>query len=282
MPSDILRNIDKLSDTLTNSQKVVAGYVSDNISTIAFNTLDELAMKIGVSTTTVIRFARALGYSGYSDMQQDIRSSIKEKVGLPERFSDAALHLKRDQLLMDSFKNEIDNLNRTLSGLSEDLLKQAIDNIIRANHIYIVGMRGAFSIAHLMASRLGQVKERVHLVQAVGDIYPEEISGAQTGDLCIAFMFPRYSKMTASLVSAFRKRGVSILLFTSPNNIQVKPYGDLIIPCVVQGISVKNSFVAPLAVVNYLVTAVTMENPTAKESLAKTEDMLSRGYYLGL
>ena len=62
----------------------------------------------------------------------------------------------------------------------------------------------------------------------------------------------------------------------------MKPYGDLIIPCVVQGISVKNSFVAPLAVVNYLVTAVTMENPTAKESLAKTEDMLSRGYYLGL
>lgn len=70
--SDILYRITDRFDSLTNSQRVVANYVSENISNVAFNTLDELALKIGVSTTTVIRFARALGYSGYSDMQQDI------------------------------------------------------------------------------------------------------------------------------------------------------------------------------------------------------------------
>ena len=282
MLSELLENINKRSAELTNSQKIVAHYLSENISTIAFNTLDELAMKIGVSTTTVIRFARTFGYSGYSDMQQDIRNSLQDKAGLPERFSDSAAHLNRDQLLLDSFQNEINNLNQTLAGLDKALLQEATAAITQAKHVYTVGMRGAFSLAHLFACRLGQVREHVRLVQAIGDIYPEEINGAGEGDLCIAFMFPRYSKMTASIVSAFRKRGVKTLLFTGPNNYQVRPYGDIIIPCYVQGVSVKNSFVAPMAMVNYLVTAVTMDNPDAKRTLETTEDMLSHGYYLGL
>ena len=95
-------------------------------------------------------------------------------------------------------------------------------------------------------------------------------------------MFPRYSKMTASIVSACRKRGVKVLLFTGANNFQVRPYGDIVIPCYVQGTSLKNSFVAPMAVINYLVTTVTMNSSDAKNTLETTEDMLSHGYYLGL
>ena len=90
MLSELLENINKRSAELTNSQKIVAHYLSENVSVIAFNTLDELAAKIGVSTTTVIRFARSFGYRGYSDMQQDIQRSLQDKAGLPERFSDSA------------------------------------------------------------------------------------------------------------------------------------------------------------------------------------------------
>lgn len=282
MLSELLENINKRSAELTNSQKIVAHYLSENVSVIAFNTLDELAAKIGVSTTTVIRFARSLGYRGYSDMQQDIQRSLQDKAGLPERFSDSASNLNGDQLLLDSFQNEVNNLNQTLAGLDKGILDEATSAIIQARHVYTVGMRGAFSLAHFFATRLGQVREYVRLIQAIGDIYPEEINGAGEGDLCIAFMFPRYSKMTASIVSACRKRGVKVLLFTGANNFQVRPYGDIVIPCYVQGTSLKNSFVVPMAVINYLVTTVTMNSSDAKNTLETTEDMLSHGYYLGL
>ncbi|CAB1245987.1 MurR/RpiR family transcriptional regulator [Ruminococcaceae bacterium BL-6] len=280
--SDILYRITDRFDSLTNSQRVVANYVSENISNVAFNTLDELALKIGVSTTTVIRFARALGYSGYSDMQQDIQSNIKGKVSLPERFSTATSHIKRDQLLLDSFHADIENINQTLASLNESVLRRAVEAIVKANHIYLLGMRGSFSMAHLMATRLGQIKDRVRLIQAVGSIFPEEVGGATQGDLCIVFMFPRYSRMTANIVSALKKRGVLILMFTSQNYTAVKSYGDIILPCAIQGLSYKNSFVAPLCLINYLVTAVSIEDTGAKEVLERTEEMLSQGYYFGL
>lgn len=280
--SDVLYKITDHFSSLTNSQRIVANYISGNISHVAFSTLDELALKIGVSTTTVIRFARALGYSGYSDMQQDIQSNIKGKVSLPERFSTATSHIKRDQLLLDSFHADIENISQTLSGLNESVLRGAIDAIVEAKHIYLLGMRGSFSMAYMMAARLGQIKDGVHLIQAVGAIYPEEVGGAAQGDVCIAFMFPRYSRTTANIVSTLKKRGVRILMFTSQDYEAVKPYGDIILPCATQGLSYKKSFVAPLCLINYLVTAVSIEDPRAKEVLERTEEMLSQGYYFGL
>lgn len=280
--SDVLQHISEHFDLLTNSQRSVAHYIMDNVGAVAFNTLDELAMKIGVSTTTVIRFARAIGYRGYTEMQQDIRDGIRGKVSLPERYSAATQNIQLDELLVDSFQNDIENINQTLVLLRDDLLRDAVNAMVQSRHVYVLGMRGSFSMAHLLSSRLGQIKDNVHLIQAIGDIYPEEINGSGQGDLCVAFMFPRYSKMTASLVSTLKKRGVKILLITSPNHDIINTYGDIILPCVVQSVSYKSSFVAPLCLINYLVTAVSMEDERAKEILDQTENVLSRGYYLGL
>ena len=113
--------------------------------------------------------------------------------------------------------------------------------------------------------------------------YPEEIADAGKGDVCIAYLFPRYSKTTANLISYMRKQGVKIILFTSINHSAVNSYGDIIIPCAVRGISYKNTYAAPISVVNYLTAALVSKNmETAKKNLAKAEDILSQGYYLGL
>lgn len=280
--SDILHHISEKFDSLTGSQRIVAEYVTENIGSIAFFTLDALASKIGVSTTTVIRFARAIGYDGYSEMQRDIQDSIRGKVSLPERYNFAASSIKTDQLLVDSFQADIENITETLSSLDPKALQESIHAIIHAKHVYLLGMRGAFSMAHIMASRLGQIRQNVRLIQAVGDIYPEEINGAGPEDLCIAFMFPRYSKVTASIAAALKKQGVSILLITSPGYKIIKSYGDIILPCVTRSISFKSSFVAPLCLINYLVAAVSMESPQAKDALSQIEAMLEQGYYLGL
>lgn len=281
--SDILYEISQKFDTLTQSQKTVANYVMENINNIAFNTLDDLAMKIGVSTTTIIRFARMLGYNGYSDMQQDIQNNIKGNVSLPERLSESASNLKRDQLLLDSFQNDVDNINLTLAGLSEDTLKTATRTIIEGKTVYVLGLRSSFSLAHYMALRLSQIRENVHLIQAIGMTYPEETVGAKVGDVCIVYMFPRYSKMVANIVMWLKKRGVKIILITSPNYSAVKSYGDIILPCSVKSISFKNSFVAPMCLSNYLVAAIAIENYSgAMDVLAQTEEVLSQGYYLGL
>ena len=129
---------------LTHSQKVVANYVDENYEDIAFSTLEELAEKIGVSTTTVIRFARALDYSGFSEMQDSIKKEIQTKGSLPDRLERAVVSSGND-LLEEAFSTDIKNIQLTLAGLHADDLEKAIEMISGAKKIYVLGMRSSFS-----------------------------------------------------------------------------------------------------------------------------------------
>ena len=152
---------------LTHSQKIVANYVGENYEDIAFSTLEELAEKIGVSTTTVIRFARALDYSGFSEMQDSIKKEIQTKGSLPDRLERAAVSSGND-LLEEAFSTDIKNIQLTLAGLQAGELERAIEMISDARNIYVLGMRSSFSLAHYMVSRLGEIKRNVHFIQTTG------------------------------------------------------------------------------------------------------------------
>lgn len=281
--SDFFDNVRKLYGGLTNMQKQVADFILEHPDVIAFKRLEELAMMIGVSTTSVIRFARSVGYKGYADMQQDIQQSIVGKASLPDRLIDAVKSTKQDQLLIDSFKRDIDNIASTLHLLSEDDLAKAVSSIIAAQNIYVLGTRGNFSVAHYLGYRLSQIKRGVHLVSGLSMDYPEEIASIRRGDVCIAFLTPRYSRMTANLVAWMKKRGVMIILFTKEGSNEINLYGDIILPCRTDGISYKSSLIALFAVCNYILAAVVPQNhDESMEVLAQTEELLGQGFFLGL
>lgn len=280
--SDFIYVLNAKYESFTRSQKAVADYLINHLNSVAFYTLEELAGKIGVSTTTIIRFSRILGYQGYSEMQKDIQNNIQNKVGLPDRIMG---HKERpaNTLLAESFENDIDNIQRTLTAQKDEDLQAAVDCISEANNVYILGMRSSFTISFYFASRLGEIRENIHLIQSVGMGYPEEIVSAKKGDVCIAYLFPRYSKLTATILSWLKNEGVKIILITSQNYSAVRGYGDIILPCSISSVSYKNSFAAPLCLSNYLVAAITQKNYTESQRvLEKTESILSQGFYLGL
>ncbi|MBU9725279.1 MurR/RpiR family transcriptional regulator [Diplocloster modestus] len=280
--SGFMNKISENFDMFTHSQKAVANYLMDNLDHVAFCTLEDIAARIGVSTTTVIRFSRVLGYAGFSEMQKDIQSNIKSKVALPERL-DNMMVLSDNQLLNESFANDIQNIQKTMAAQNDEDLQKVIRHISDARNVYILGMRSSFSIAHYLASRLGEIKKNVRLVQSIGMIYPEEIVGAEKGDICIAYLFPRYSKIAATIISWLKNMGVEVILVTSLNYSAVSGYGDIILPCAISSISYKNSFAAPLCLTNYLIAALAKNNyEESRETLARTESILSQGYYLGL
>jgi len=254
----------------------------NSLDSCAFDTLEEISEKIGVSTTTVIRFSRALGYAGYSEMQKDIQSNIQNKVALPERLRNT-LYTSDNQMLQDSFSNDIQNIQKTLEAQNDENLNKVVEKVTAARQVYVLGMRSSFAVAFYMASRLGEIKKGVRLIDSIGMLYPEEIVDATENDVCIAFMFPRYSKMTATAISWLKNQGVEIILFTSMNPLPVAGYGDIILPCAISSISYKNSYAAPMCLTNYLIAAIAKNNyDESKEVLAKTETILKQGYYLGL
>lgn len=266
---------------LTKTQKHVADYLLEHSEVLAFTTLDELAMQIDVSTTSVIRLARALGFSGYSDMQKSFQNHFIGSVSLPERFNDALHSTKQDQLLIDVFQNDINNIYATLSALPEKELSRTVKSIIDAEHIYVLGTRGFFSIAYYLVHRLSQVKENVRLVDGIGMMYPEQLASISPNDICISSLMPRYSKVTANLLSWLKRKGVKIILITKLGNTEVDSYGDIILPCQIKGASYKNSLVALLSICNYLLAAVAMQDQeNARKTIERTEELL-KGYYLG-
>lgn len=279
---DFQQLINDRFDQFTRSQKKLAQYFSEHLQQIAFSTLEELAKQVGVSTTTIIRFTRALGYQGYSEMQKDIQNSIQTKVSLPERLSSqetAAANI----LLSDSFLKDIQNIQNTMEIQNNEDLQNAIDSIHSASSVYVLGMRSSFATSYYMASRLAEIRPNVHLVQSVGMLYPEEIVNAKKGDVCIAFLFPRYSKLSTTILSWLKNEGVRIILITSQNYSPVKGYGDIILPCFISSLSYKNSSAAPLCLANYLIAALAQKDySSAQKILQKTESILNQGYYLGL
>ena len=281
--SDLTNKIAERFNDLTHSQKTVANYFIDNPDKFAFSTLDDIAMKIGVSTTTIIRFARVMGYDGYSDIQKEIQKGLVTKVSLPDRLINKNENEAPDQLLMDTMQNDISDITTTMSQISQEDLSISTEEISNARNVYILGMRSSFALAHYMTSRLGQIRPNVKLVQSVGMIFPEELIGCNEEDVCIAFLFPRYSKTTANLILWLRKRKVKIILFTGQNISDIQNYGDIFLPCSVGGISFKNSFAAPICLINYIAAAIAqMDHARAISTLKEMEDFLNKGYYLGL
>lgn len=280
--SDFLTNLNQHFDSFTHSQKLTANYLTDHMTEFAFSTLESLAEKIDVSTTTIIRFSRVLGYKGFSEMQRDIQAELKQKESLPGRLADMPM-ISDNHLLRESFENDMKNIRKTLEVQRDEDLRKAIEIISGAQNIYVLGMRSSFAVAHYMASQLGEIKKHVNLIQSIGMIYPEEIVGAGEGDVCIAYLFPRYSKVAATMISWLREHGAKVVLITSMNYGAVSSYGDVILPCSISSVTYKNSFAAPLCLTNYMIAALAKQNyDEAKEVLSRTESILAQGYYLGI
>ncbi|MFZ7101569.1 MAG: MurR/RpiR family transcriptional regulator [Peptococcaceae bacterium] len=281
--NNLLKDLEFLYDEMTESHKKVAQYVMENIENIAFYTLDELANKIGVSTTTVIRFARNLGYAGYSDFLEEVQKVIKAKVGLPERLSVSLENVNHDQLLLDSFNQDIINIKATLEGLSPDKLDKAIDMIMAAKNVYVIGLRTSFSLAHSFAMSLGQIRENVRLIQGAGSSYPEECLGVGPDDLCVSFTFPRHARVTLEITGWMKKRGTKVIAITQSLLSPIVEFADIILPCEVKGIMFKHSMAAPLCLINYLVAGVAVrDEEEAMRVLSKTEQLLRQFHYFGV
>ena len=276
--------INALLPEMTKSQKIVATYCLNNINNCAFSTLEEMSRSIGVRTTTVIRFARQIGYSGFSDMQRSIQQDVINKVDLPERLGKLQqLSDTSNQLFLDSMRNDINNITNTFTNMDQALLEKVIESIIHAETVYVLGLRSSFALAHYTTSRLGQIRPHVRLIEASGMLFSEDFGGCNPKDVCVAFLFPRYSKTTSNLLTWLKKKHIPIILITSAQHDSVKQFSDTILPCYVTSLSYKNSFAAPVALINYMAASIAIRgNQEAMSQIKDTEEFLSMGYYLGL
>ena len=277
--SGILEKISDRMSSFTSSHRQVGSYILNAPDEVSFFTLEEVAERAGVSTTTVIRFARAVDCLGFSQLQRQIREDMRALSVVPDRLRLLQEGVPKNELLASSFKNDINNITLTINSLSKRQLDMAVEKVSGAERIFIVGMRDSFSLAHYAFSRLCAIKEDVRLIQCPGGMCMDELSNAgKTGDVCLAFTFMRYTRHVIDIIKELKRKGVFVLLFTNPNYFAVEDFADIILPCHVNGIGHKNTYAAPICLINYLANAVAaLCSKEALSQLEDREDMLMRG-----
>lgn len=266
-------------DDMTRSERQVATYYLANPNDFAFCTLDAIAGKIDTSTTSVLRFCRRIGFQGYKDLQQAARQQISLQPQLPDKFLRSMDNA--DDLLVRTVSRDIQCIRDTFQSLSQADILQAVSLICGAQNLYTFGMRESYCLAHYGYTRLLSVRPGVELLQAGSNGQIESLLNMNAQDVCIAFLFHRYTQQTIRILELLAQRGVSVILVTDPPYSDVESLAEVILSCVVDRGGIKNSSAAPVVLLDYLCDAVAAQlGESALEHMNHAEALFRQGEVL--
>ena len=268
MNRDILTAIQDNMSSFSKGQKEIAGFILESYDKAAFMTASRLGKKVGVSESTVVRFASELGYDGYPDMQRSLQKMIRNRLTTVQRIEVTNDRLGDQDLLSMVLQSDIEKIRQTLEELDRDNFERAVDAIVSAKKIYIIGVRSSAAIAAFLHFYCNLIFDSVVLVSAntVSEIF-ESLLRVGEGDVVIGVSFPRYSSRTVQAMSFARDRGATTVAITDSEASPLAPISRYSLMARSDMASFVDSLVAPLSLVNALLVAVSWRK---NDELART------------
>jgi len=257
MAKSIIHTIESNMSGFSKGQKRIAGYILENYDKAAFMTASKLGKLVGVSESTVVRFAAELGYDGYPSMQRALQEMIRSRLTSTQRIQAAGDLFGNHDILGTVLQSDIEKLREVVVSSNRKEFEKVVEKIREARHVYIIGVRSSSFVAGYLNFYMHLLFENVTLVQsnAAGEIF-EQIFRIGPGDVMIAISFPRYSKVTMNTVKFAQDRGATIIAITDNELSPIYQMSDaaLLAPC--EMISFVDSMVAPLSIINALLVAL--------------------------
>ena len=274
MNNDILSILQQKASTFSKGQRLLARYITEYYDKAAFMTASKLGKTVGISESTVVRFAAELGYDGYPSMQKAMQDMVLNRLTSVQRLGVASDRLGNQDVVSTVLQSDADKLRQTAELLDRDEFKAAVDAILKAKRIYILGARSAAPLASFLGYYLTFMFNNVHIVTASGasEMF-EKLIGADAQDVVIAFSFPRYSAATVKGAQYCRTTGAKVIGFTDSRLSPLGQHCDHVLLAKSDMVSVVDSIVAPLSVINALLVAVAASRESV---LTKTFDELER------
>ena len=257
MNHDILTLIQENIHTFSKGQKRIANFILDSYDKAAFMTASRLGKRVGVSESTVVRFAAELGYDGYPDMQKSLQKMIRNRLTSVQRIEVTNDRIGDQDLLSMVLQSDIEKIRMTLEELDRDSFEHAVDAIVSARKIYIIGVRSSAAIATFLAFYFNLIFDNVVKVSAntVSEVF-ENLLRVGEGDVVIGVSFPRYSSRTVQAMSFARDRGATTVAITDSEASPLAPICTYTLKARSDMASFVDSLVAPLSLVNALLVAV--------------------------
>jgi len=274
---DIIAQIDQKYPHMSKSHKRLSDYVRENYGKAALMNVEQLSSVTGVSEATVVRFSSELGYEKFSHFQRALNDYAKSMLTSVQRMERAHSQYQDTDILTSVLESDIDKIKKTLTQIDRSAFDGAVNALINAKKIYIIGLRGSSALARFLSYYLNFLFPYVKLINgtSVGDIF-EQMFRIGEEDVLIAFSLPRYSLRTIRTVRFARKSGATIIGITDGQNSPILDLCDYPLIAKTDMESFVDSLVAPMSLINALVVATSMKLPDqASESLKKLESIWS-------
>lgn len=260
MNRDLLNSIKTLFPNFSKGQKYIARYIIDHYDKAAFMTASKLGNIVGVSESTVVRFASELGYEGYPELQKALQDMIRNKLTSVQRIEVSTDILGDGDILDKVLNSDIDKIKKTLSDISRGDFDGAVDAIAGARKIYIFGVRSAASLASFIGFYFNLILDNVSLIHTASDSELfEHILHIGPDDVAIGISFPRYSSRTVKAMKYCSDRGATVISMTDSDQSPLYQYSKFNLLAKSDMVSFADSLVAPLSLANALIVAVGMK-----------------------
>lgn len=267
MSGDLLKLIEEGMPTFSKGQKRIAEYVLKHYDKAAYLTASRLSTLVGVSESTVVRFAIELGFEGYPEFQHSLKELIRTRLTSFQRMEVTDQIIGDGNVLEKVLLSDAERIRRTYDEIDRAAFDEAVNRIIRAKTIYILGVRSSSYLAGFLNHSFRMIFDNVRLVQITSssDLF-EQIMRIGEGDVMIAISFPRYSKRVINAVEYARKQQANIVALTDSRQSPLAVYADQLLAAQSDMASFVDSLAAPLSIINALIVAVSRRK---KEELSK-------------
>ena len=266
--TDLLKIIEEKIPTLSKGHKRIATYIVEHYDKAAYMTAAKLGSQVGISESTVVRFADELGFDGYPALQHSLQEIVRNKLTTLQRMEITSDRIGNNDILDKVVQSDIEKIRITLDRINHDHFNTAIDAIVNAENIYILGMRSSSSLASFMAFYFNLIFDNARCVNMSGGSETlEQVMRISNKDVLIGISFPRYSKRSINAVKYAKSQGAHVVAITDSNISPIATYADSLLLAESDMASFVDSLVAPLSIINAIIVATGMKK---KEEVANT------------
>ena len=264
MSHDILSILKEQESTFSKGQKRIARYIHEAYDKAAFMTANKLGKTVGVSESTVVRFAVDLGFDGYPSMQKAMQEMVLNRLTSVQRIEVASNRIGDQDVVSTVIHSDMEKLRRTGETVSREEFQASVNAILKAKRLYILGVRSVAPLANFLGYYMNYMFNNVHVLSGVsaGEVF-EKIVGVNSSDVVIAFSFPRYSSSTTKGAQYCRSAGATVIGITDSKDSPLGVHCDHVLAAKSDMVSLVDSLVAPLSLVNALIVAIAAKKEKA-------------------
>lgn len=254
---DTMSRINEKFNKMSKGHKKIATFIIDHYEQAAFMTAAKLGTTVGVSESTVVRFAYSLGYEGYPEFQEDLAEWVKNKLNSVQKIGVKYGKSTQSEILTSVLTSDMEKISDTIEHVDPHAFEMAVDIILEAKNVYIIGIRSCDPLARFLQFYLNMIRGNVFLLNSTNttEIF-EQMIRIDEKDALIGISFPRYSMRTLKAIEFANSRSVSVITITDSVNSPMNLYSSCNLIARSDMTAAADSLCAPMSIVNALITAV--------------------------